>query len=314
MTNNNYLYRKKKKMKNEYINSLKTIDSVEQYRKEINESCDERISRINILNKASDLSKKDFGYIKECFESLSPALFKTIEGRKIINKYTTTIKEDKTLATLHSIYEGIRKTDKNSDVDYLINNIINENIKLNTKQVNESTSKLGNILAEAYITLNENNEDILPKENVKLDNAIKFITENKKTLKNVSEFSLASKVIREEIEKHETINIFENRNIDVILTELLTDFNKKYSDKLTEEEKKMVKELSENTNKEEVFKKYKDICLNKITEAKNNFEKEGNVDSVNKLSSISEQINKKVYSEETIEKDICNFIEITSIF
>lgn len=301
-------------MKNEYINSLKTIDSVEQYRKEINESCDERINRINILNKANDLSKKDFGYIKECFECLSPSLFKTEKGRKLINKYTATIKENKTLSILHSIYESIRKTGKNSDIDYLINNIINENIILKSKEVKESTSNLGNILAEAYITLGINAEEMLPKENIKFNNAIKYITENKKNLKNISEFSLASKVIREEIEKHETNNIFENRNIDVILTELLTDFNKKYSDKLTEEEKKMVKELSENTNKEEVFKKYKDICLNKITEAKTNFEKEGNTESVNKLISISEQINKKTYSEETIEKDICNFIEITSIF
>ena len=94
----------------------------------------------------------------------------------------------------------------------------------------------------------------------------------------------------------------------------MREFNEKYNDKLSDEEKKVVKELSESTDKEIIFNKYKEICINKVNEAKSNFEKEGNTESVNKLTSISEQINKKVFTENTVENDICNFIEITNIF
>lgn len=60
--------------------------------------------------------------------------------------------------------------------------------------------------------------------------------------------------------------------------------------------------------------RYKETCIAKITEAKENFQKEGNIESVNKLQSIVEQVSKKVFTEDTVEKDICNFIEISSIF
>lgn len=302
-------------MSKEYINSLKTIDAVEQYRKEVNEACDKRSERIKMLNKGIELSESSFGYIKECFENLAPVLFESKEGRNIIKKYSETIKENKTLNTLHTIYENIRKTGKDSDVDFLINNIVSENINLKEKEVNESSKKLGLILSEAYLYLGEKANDLLTKGNAELDKAVRFISENKKNIKNISDFSSAVKVIREEIEKHENVsNRFKEKNLDEIATELMREFNEKYNDKLSDEEKKVVKELSESTDKEIVFNKYKEICINKVNEAKSNFEKEGNTESVNKLTSISEQINKKVFTENTVENDICNFIEITNIF
>ena len=302
-------------MSKEYINSLKSLDAVEQYRKEMNEACDKRSERIKILNKGIELSESSFGYIKECFENLAPALFESKEGRNIIKKYSEAVKENKTLNTLHTIYENIRKTGKDSDIDFLINNIVSENINLNEKEVNESSKKLGLILSEAYLYLGEKANDLLTKGNAELDKAVRFISENKKSIKNISDFSSAVKVIREEIEKHENIsNRFKEKNLDEIATELMREFNEKYNDKLSDEEKKVVKELSESTDKEVVFNKYKEICINKVNEAKSNFEKEGNTESVNKLTSISEQINKKVFTENTVENDICNFIEITNIF
>ena len=302
-------------MSKEYINSLKSLDAVEQYRKEMNEACDKRSARIKTLNKGIELSESSFGYIKECFENLAPALFKTKEGRNIIKKYSETIKESKTLNTLHTIYENIKKTSKDSDIDFLVNNIVSENIKLKEKEVNESSKKLGLILSEAYLYLGERANDLLAEEKNELDKAVRFISENKKSIKNISDFSSAVKVIREEVEKHENVsNKFKEKNLDEIASELMREFNEKYNDKLSDEEKKVVKELSESTDKEIIFNKYKEICINKVNEAKSNFEKEGNTESVNKLTSISEQINKKVFTENTVENDICNFIEITNIF
>lgn len=302
-------------MKDNYINTLNTVDSVESYKKEIVEACDARIKHINMLKKADALSNKEFGYIKECFEAFAPYLFETKEGRNIIREYTSQIRGCEELSTLHSIYENIRRTSKNSDVDFLIESLISENINLDSKKTKESLHKLGLILAEAYMYLNNDSNDFLPKENYELDAAVKYITENKKSIKNISDFSSAVKVIKEEISKHEDSKTnFSGKDIDEIAGELMREFNEKYNDKLSDEEKIMIKELSENTNKENVFYKYKDMCASKINEAKNKFEKEGDSESVKRLNAISEQVSKKIYSEETVEKDICNLIEISSIF
>lgn len=301
-------------MKDKYIDTLNTLDSIETYRKEINEACDKRAKYINSLNKACEISEKSFGYIKECFENFAPVLFESSEGRKLIKRYTNTIKESEELNKLHSIYESIRKTSKDSDIDFLINGIISENINVKNDLLVKDKKILGDILAEAYLYLGDKANELLPEENSSLDNAIKFITENKKTIKNMSSYSSAVKVIREEIEKHDFKNITESKDIDSVANELMKRFNEKYGNELTEEEKTVVKELSESNNKEEVFNKYKEVCANKINEAKENYQKTGDIDSANKLTSIMEQVSKKVYVEETVENDICNFIEITSIF
>ena len=111
------------------IQSFKTIKEVEEYRNKINEECNSRIEFINIVKKADDLSNKSFGYIKECFESISPELFNTKEGKSILNKYTSVVKRNKNLSTLHNIFEGIRKSGKNTDFNFLIEQIMNKNEK-----------------------------------------------------------------------------------------------------------------------------------------------------------------------------------------
>lgn len=301
-------------MNEEYINTLNTLDAIEEYRKKINEACDKRSERVKLLKKGFELSHMPFGYIKECFENFAPVLFKTNDGRKLIKKYTNEVKNNPTLNTLHTIYENIRKTSKDSSIDFLINSIINENVNLSSKTVETVTESLGKVLAEAYLYLGKDADSLIPEEKQGLDNAVKYITENKKNIKNLSKFSDAVQVIREEIEKHDSINEFKTKDIDAIANELMREFNEKYSDKLSDKEKKTVKELSESSDKESVFNRYKETCIAKITEAKENFQKEGNVESVNKLQSIVEQVSKKVFTEDTVEKDICNFIEIASIF
>ena len=298
------------------INGFNTVKSIESFRQEVNEECDKRIKRINLLDEANNLSDKSFGYIKECFESISPKLFESNSGKKLINKYTETIKNSKNLNTLHTIYENIRKAGKNSDIDFIINNIVAENFNLNSKQTKKDVKELGNVLAEAYILLSENKNSLIPEENKQLDNAVNFIAENKKSIKNLSEFSSAVKVIREEIEKHDNAvsHHISEKNIDEMTEMLVREFNEKYLEQLTDEEKKLVKELSESANKEEIFNKYKGICSNKITEARDAFQKEGNIESVNKLNNLFEQISNKVYVEETLTGDLFNFMEMTSIF
>lgn len=300
---------------NNNIHTLKTIKEVEDYRAQVNEACDERVKYINTLIKGSDLSKKSFGYIKECFETLSPKLFETKEGKKIIRNYIDFVKSNKNISSLHAIYENIRKSNKNTDVDFLIESITNQDWGISKNTLASDVESFGKILAEAYIYLGNEVDEMLPQEKEEFSNAVYYIAENKPSKKNLYEYSTAVKIIKENISKVESNEkLFESGNLDGIVEKMLNEFNEKYSSELTDEEKTALKELSLSENREEVFNKYKDSCRNKIEEARNIFVSNGDKSSSDRLSRVLEQINTKTYCKETVGDDVCNLIGLSNIF
>lgn len=297
------------------INDFKTIEEVENYRKEINEACDKRADFITLCEKADKLSHKPFGYIKDCFEAIAPELFKSKEGKKIMSNYSKTIRENKNLSALHNLYENIRKSGKDMDIDFFANNIANTNWNVDKKTLSEDTLKVGRILAEGYLHLGKSAEDLFPSENIVLESAVSYIAENKKTNKNIAEYSNAIKVIKENISSKESEeNVFESTDLDALAKSLLQEFNKKYSSELTEEEANALREVSSSENKEDVFNKYKNACQSKLSESKKDFEEKGDKSSSERMTAILEQVSNKTYSLENLGNDICGFIELKSIF
>lgn len=302
-------------MSSEIINSFNTINEVEKYRKSINEECDNRIEFINLVKKADELSNKSFGYIKECFEAISPELFKTSEGKSVLNKYMSMVKGRKNLSTMHTICEGIRRTGKESDVNFFINKLSEKELGIDNSTLKEDVKSLGMILAEGYLLLGKEVNDMLPTENKILYSAIDYITENRCTLSNMSEYSDAVKVIRENIEGKDNVqNMFESKNLEDLSNELLNEFNKKYSDSLSEEETKILKEIASSDNREEIFNKYKSLCEESLNRAKNDFDSKGDSNSSKRISSVLEQVGNKKYALESIGEDVCNLIELSKIF
>lgn len=297
------------------INDFKTIEEVENYRKEINEACDKRADFITLCEKADKLSHKPFGYIKDCFEAIAPELFKSKEGKKIMSNYSKTIRENKNLSALHNLYENIRKSGKDMDIDFFANNIANTNWNVDKKTLSEDTLKVGRILAEGYLHLGKSAEDLFPSENIVLESAVSYIAENKKTNKNIAEYSNAIKVIKENISSKESEeNVFESTDLDALAKSLLQEFNKKYSSELTEEEANALREVSSSENREDVFNKYKNACQSKLSESKKDFEEKGDKSSSERMTAILEQVSNKTYSLENLGNDICGFIELKSIF
>lgn len=297
------------------IHNFNTLSEIEAYRKEINEACDKRAKYINVCTRANELSNKSFGVIKEAFEAIAPELFRTNEGKTILNKYSKLISTNHNLSALHSLYENIRKAGKSSDAEYFTSTITDVDWNVDKKTLSEDCRRLGRILAEGYIYLGGVNESLLPKENVKLDSAVQFIGTNRKTVKNIAEYSNAVKVIKENIASKETdgVDINESVDIDALANSLIRDFNEKYSNSSEFESVNLVKEIYSASNKEVVFGKYKDNCINAINEATSQFEQNGDSESCKKLKNIMEQINKKIYSSETLVDDVCNFINIAKV-
>ena len=302
-------------MKMDYVNTLNTIQEVESYRNMINEMCDNRHKFIVLCEEAKELSTKSFGFIKESFEALSPILFKSSEGKKLMNKYTKMIKENKNLSSLHTINENIRKAGSETDIDFFVNSLMVVEWGVNPSTLKEDTKKLGRVLSEAYLLVGEEAKSLIPNENVSLSNAVNFIAESKKGTKNISEYSDAARIIKEHIKsKDAKKNVFESVDLDTLAKRLVEDFNVKYSDKLTIEEANALREISSSEDRESVFNKYKEVCESKITEAKKNFESKGDKASSDRLGVVLEQIASKSYVLDTVGADICSLIELSNIF
>lgn len=294
-----------------HINNIEELDS---HVKAFNEAVDNARKKLVCESKANALLGKSFGYIKESFENFSPVLFESKEGRKLINDYTALVKADKNLSTIHNVYESIRKVNKNADVNFFVESLSNEALSIEKKNLDKSVAKLAVILKEAYLTIGNRADNLLPESKGSFDRAVEFIVENKKSVKNLSNYSSAVKVIREAIEKNDGINIFEEKNLDEIAEALMKEYNEKFTDQLSEEEKAVVKEIAESEKPSEIFNKYKEQCKAKLSEAKSNFDIKNDSESAIRVSAIFEQVSNKVYNEDTVGDDVCKLIEIAKIF
>ena len=193
-------------MEKNIIDEFKTLVELEEFRKEINEACDRRAEYIKLCESAFNLTEKNFGYIKESFENLASELFKTTTGKKLINKYKNTIKENKNLSSLHSIYENVRKANVDTDINFFADTLSNTDWNIDRKTIKEDVKSLGMVLAEAYLYLGDNADLKSVCENKKLYEAIEFVAANKKSAKNITEYSNAIKLIKEDVSSRKVLS------------------------------------------------------------------------------------------------------------
>lgn len=294
---------------------FKTKEDVEKFRNEIDRLCEERINYIEKCRLADEVSKKSFGYIKESFESISPELFKNHEGRRVMADYVRKIWESKNLSSLHTLYESLRKAGTETDMDSYISGICSAKWTIDKGAVAEDVKDLGRILAEGLLMID--GPVRLPEEKTDVDNALMYIAENRRNMKNVTEYSNAIKILKENVSERKSSTVdFNNSsvNLDDIAESLIKEFNLRYSGRLSDEEIKILKEVSASDNREKVFNKYKDMCSGRINEAKQEFEKKGDKESSDRLTVVMEQINNKPFVLDTVGDDICSLVELSKIF
>ena len=300
---------------NERINNTKSLSELDSLQNEINEMFDTRRRVLNLVAEAKELGGKSFGYLKESFENLSPRLFKSDDGKVVISKYTKAIKENKSLSSLHKLYENIRKAHAGIDVDYFVGSLCEANWNVKTKELTEGIQKLAGIVAEGYIVVGEGASKYLGTENDRLDGAVEYIAENKVGQKNIVKYSEAVKVIREAVEKNGNIadSFKKETDLDKTIEDLVAKYSKEeYSD---EEEKDALKnQIARSGDEETVFVNKKTDCLKSLDEAIKKFEDGEHEDELNTLKKIHEQVSAKSYNPETIGPDICNFVEMSKLF
>ena len=299
----------------EKINDMKSLNELDALQNELNEKIETRRRVLNLVAEARELGGKTFGYLKESFENLSPKLFKTDEGKAVMKKYTSAIKENKSLSTLHKLYENIRKAHSGIDFDYFVGTLCETNWNVKAKELNEGMEKLAGIVAEGYIVVGEGAGKYLGTENDRLDGAIEFIAENKVGQKNIVKYSEAVKVIREAVEKNG--NIADSFKKETDLDKTIEDLVAKYSkDEYTDQEEidQVSNAIARSGDEETVFLKKKTECVNSLDEAIKKYSDGQHEEELTTLKKIHEQVSAKSYNPETIGPDICNFVEMSKLF
>lgn len=305
----------KMKSINEKINDMKTIEELDAYQNELNEMFEVRRRVLNLVSEAKELGGKSFGYLKESFENLSPKLFKTNEGKSVMKKYASVVKENKSLSSLHKLYENIRRAHSGIDFDYFVGTLCETNWGVKSKELNEGIQKLAGIVAEGYIIVGEGAAKYLGTENDRLDGAIEYIAETRAAQRDIVKSSEAVKIIREAVEKNG--NIADSFKKETDLDKTIEDLVAKYSkDEYTDEEEKdmLTNQIARSGDEETVFVKKKTECVNSLDEAIKKYSDGQHEEELNTLKRIHEQVSAKSYNPETIGPDICNFVEMSKLF
>lgn len=294
---------------------MKSIEELDAFQNELNEKFETRRRVLNLISEAKELGGKTFGYLKESFENLSTKLFKTSEGKAVMAKYASIIKENKSLSALHKLYENIRKAHSGIDFDYFVGTLCETNWNVKERELNEGLSKLAGVIAEGYIIVGEGAGKYLGTENDRLDGAIEFIAENKVGQKNIVKYSEAVKIIREAVEKNG--NIADSFKKETDLDKTIEDLVSKYSkEEYTDDEEKdmLTNQIARSGDEETVFIKKKTECVDSLDEAIKKYSDGQHEEELAALRKIHEQVSAKSYNPETIGPDICNFVEMSKLF
>jgi hypothetical protein len=292
-------------------NTIKTINNIETLRelkKEFNVICESHEKHLQAIEESKNINNKSFLFIKESFNNFSEKLFRTKEGRKLMNRYINEHKKNKDLQKMFFIYENILSANKNLNLDKLLDEMKTMVGNIDEKSLDKGIKNLNKLLQEAYVEIGIDSSDLLSKHDGRiLDESVKYIVTNSKKLDNLTRYNICLNEIKKFIDNNEVISPkFENE----ISTpeDVLREFNEKFSEQtLGKENYELLMEIKNAYDKELIFEKYKNECLNTINEAINKNEKQ---DICNQLFEFKTKITKKEYNPYTLGTDVVNFIEL----
>lgn len=281
------------------IHNITTLENLESYKKDFLNECEKREKKIKVANLLEGVS--NFGCAKTMFESMIPSLMSKKEGKNIINKYVKTIKENKSLKTIYSYYEGLNEN-KTSDTKktYIVEALsIGKPIHYNEyvkgvgdviSLISESFKVLGDDFVLTNISLDESSKVI--------GDSLLYLSTTKKTVKNLNEYFNHINNVCDNIitESKEPINL------DATLEDLISDIQIK--------ENKTLDDILNTNSKQDTFNEEKEKCLNIINKQINeNSDKE----IVTQLKEMKTKLINKNYNYDTYTKDVLYMNELQEV-
>lgn len=258
----------------------------------------------------SQLDTNNFGVLNHIFEDRLPELFKN--NKKAVREVIKLIKEDKNLSAQFDFYENIRKykgkiTEMIDPVGYLshFNAVVEKYNLIDKDTIIESNKRLRKVLKENNVIPT----DFINEEAMGLYEAGHNLLTKKQSLKNMVTLTESINSVENYMNKHKNDKI--NESIDP--QKLISDFENKLKETLTESEMSFVKEITDwrspiaEQRKEKLFNKFKNECIEKVDEMLK--EDAGNVE----LESLKRQLEEQKFNKDSIVQDIAKLLEIRDI-
>lgn len=233
----------------------------------LKESREKEIAKTIVNDTIEKLPFMSIGNMVSIFESISPDIIKTKNGKKIINDFTAIVKEDVNIKNSYLLRENVFSGNFSGDPRELIEEsvtIANETNK--PSEIHESKHKLADFISGILKSFKP--EDISNK--ITLDESIERINNNLDTI------MWGKRKVGNAAERVKSMN----ETIDYMASRKNTE--------------------TTNSRDDEVFEECKNECINALDEAWKH--SEGNVRM--KLTEIKDKVSKKMFSELTVKDDI----------
>lgn len=282
------------------IKEARTIEQLDKMKGDFLIECKKQENKI--LAKELLNSINDFVNQKNIFESLATNIMNKRGGKNLINRYINEMKENKSLKTMYTLHEGLNNNSTSESKKVYITEALNITKQINEKELLSGSKKLNSFIKEAFEILGD--EFVL--ENVSIDEksktiseSLKYLTTTKKNIVNLNEYMNHIDNVSDIVAESKNSDI----NVDLSLDEVVNKFK-------ATTVKESVEDIFNTDNKEEAFRKNKQICLEMITNQKKKTE---DSDIISELNKMEEKLGNKHYTFETYTKDMLYMTELQEI-
>ena len=272
----------------------------------LSEAVDEAKSE-NELRK--EIFTTNFGVLNHVFEEALPSLFKSKKG--VIKEAVNMIREDKNLMSEYSFYNSVKKIPSSGvKNDEEARKTLDAVVEIASRGIDRASVKESNKKFAKFLFENE----IIPKTKMneglmKMYEASDRILTSKETAMNaVNEVAWKNAIM-----EHLSLENISKENEDVDVLGAITELEKKMGDTLNESEMSFVKEITDfkspyaEERKRKLFNTIKEDCLKRL-------DKMISEDPSNaSLIETRKKVMSKLFSGESIVKDIANLMEIRDI-
>ena len=250
---------------------------------------------------------------KHIFESISKDFYNTPKGKKILKEYVDTIKKNNSLRKAFIIFENMNKPQSVLSPDLFVNENLSFMQEIKLSEYKAGLKKINNIIRESIelAALNtEELEELIKESETDEAEAIDYLINNRKTLKNIAEYTNKVSTLTESVKNKRIFKSEDALSESLTISDLLNMINESVSG-LGKEEANVVKDLTlislSGQDGKEIYETYKNKCKDILEEAVKNEEA---LETRSRFQRMLGQINERNYNKSTLNEDVLNFARL----
>ena len=250
---------------------------------------------------------------KHIFESISKDFYNTPKGKKILKEYVDTIKKNNSLRKAFIIFENMNKPQSVLSPDLFVNENLSFMQEIKLSEYKAGLKKINNIIRESIelAALNtEELEELIKESETDEAEAIDYLINNRKTLKNIAEYTNKVSTLTESVKNKRIFKSEDALSESLTISDLLNMINESISG-LGKEEANAVKDLTlislSGKDGKEIYETYKNKCKDILEEAVKNEEA---LETRSRFQRMLGQINERNYNKSTLNEDVLNFARL----